>query len=125
MLPITTGGGSNLKAAEAILSGRKIVATQYAFRGYEEYLELPNIYLADAEPEFKKSLLQAINSKYIERTPEQVELAEHVKWEYCLQPISKVVKKLARTSLRAYTIRIRRLAIRKIRSLGKRLLATI
>src|SRR4051794_36685524 len=48
LLPITSGGGSNLKTAEAILSGKKIVATNFAFCGFEKYARLPNIYIANS-----------------------------------------------------------------------------
>jgi len=54
LLPIISGGGSNLKTAEAILSGKKIVSTDYAFRGFEKYKELPNIFFADNGADFKK-----------------------------------------------------------------------
>ena len=37
LLPIASGGGSNLKTAQAILSGKRILATEYAFRGYSDY----------------------------------------------------------------------------------------
>lgn len=37
ILPIWHGGGSNLKTAQAILSGKFILASDYAFRGFEKY----------------------------------------------------------------------------------------
>jgi hypothetical protein len=95
ILPITSGGGSNLKTAEAILSGKKIVSTNYAFRGYEEYKKLPNIYLADIKSDFISALLQALKSQYIERSPSEIKLAEHVQWNYCLMPLLPELKRLS------------------------------
>lgn len=101
LLPITSGGGSNLKTAEAILSGKKIVATSYAFRGFERYIDLPNIYIADDKTEFKKLIIKAIESPYIERSAKQIRLAKQVQWQYCLLPIKKELKKIIRPKVKA------------------------
>lgn len=89
ILPITEGGGSNLKTAEAVLSGRKVVATSFAFRSFEQYQNLPNIYIADKPAEFRKAIIKAIDAPLIERTPSQLRLAEKVQWKHCLQPAVK------------------------------------
>jgi hypothetical protein len=94
LLPITEGGGSNLKTAEAILSGKKIVATPYAFRAFEEYLDLPNIFIADNPIDFREAIIKAFEAEYIERTKEQEALAEKVQWQYCLKPMVEEVSKL-------------------------------
>jgi len=96
LLPITSGGGSNLKTAEAIISGKRIVATTYAFRGFEEYNCLPNIYTADNRETFRDTILMALNSPYKPRTPQQVALAERVQWHYCLRPLLPELRKLSR-----------------------------
>lgn len=94
LLPITEGGGSNLKTAEAILSGKKIVATSYAFRSFEAYLGLPNIFIADSPTDFKDAILRAFEAKYVVRTAEQVELAAKVQWQHCLTPMVEEVSLL-------------------------------
>lgn len=95
LLPITSGGGSNLKTAEAILSGKKIVATSFAFRGFEEYKSLPNIYIADTPGEFKKAIVKAFESPYIERSRSDIRLSQRVSWLSCLKPLSKPIRQLA------------------------------
>lgn len=50
LLPIFEGGGSNIKTSEAILSGREIIATSVSLRGFDRYLQLPELTVAD-EPE--------------------------------------------------------------------------
>jgi glycosyltransferase involved in cell wall biosynthesis len=53
LLPIAYGGGTNLKSAEALVSGRPIVASSQSFRGYEEYTHSPLVNIAKTNLEFK------------------------------------------------------------------------
>lgn len=94
LLPIVDGGGSNLKTAEAILSGKKIVATTFAFRGFEQYMKLPNIWIANTEKDFKSSITEALAAPTITRTDEQDELANHVQWKYSLKTLIDEVAQL-------------------------------
>lgn len=56
ILPITSGGGTNLKTAEALFSRKPIVATEEAFRGYEEYRDFPNVVITNDPIEFKSAV---------------------------------------------------------------------
>jgi glycosyltransferase involved in cell wall biosynthesis len=47
ILPISYGGGSNLKTAEALLSGKLIVGTDVAFRGFERYRDNGGVRIAN------------------------------------------------------------------------------
>ena len=94
LLPIMDGGGSNLKTAEAILSGKKVVATTFAFRGYEQYLELPNIYIADTPAAFRKAIVAAMDAPALERTKAQNALAKQVQWQYSLKKMVEAVTAL-------------------------------
>ncbi len=60
MLPILDGGGSNLKTAEALVAGKPIVATSYAYRSYEEYMSRPDTYIADTPVDFQAAILEAL-----------------------------------------------------------------
>ncbi|CDX55516.1 putative Glycosyltransferase [Mesorhizobium plurifarium] len=60
VLPVTSGGGSNLKTAEALLSLKPIVGTSKSFAGFEEYASLPGINIADDPAEFKQLIRNAI-----------------------------------------------------------------
>jgi hypothetical protein len=97
LLPIVSGGGSNLKSAEAILSGKKIVATSYAFRGFDRYRNLENIYISDNPDEFRQLIVNALRLPNHARSVEQTALAEQVQWGYCLQPITPAVKRVIRS----------------------------
>lgn len=94
LLPIIEGGGSNLKTAEAILSGKKVVATNFAFRSYEQYLQLPNLFIADTAEEFQQAIVRALNEPLKERTSDEKVLAQKVTWKFALQPIEKELQTL-------------------------------
>lgn len=93
LLPITTERGSNLKTAEAILSRKKIVATNSTFHGFESFMHLPNIYIGDAQQEFKEAIVKAIRTTYVEPTEADIQLSEKVQWEYSLESIIPAIKK--------------------------------
>ena len=54
VLPITRGGGSNIKTAEAIHSGKPVIGTTKSFRGHERTLALPHVYCTDDPREFRR-----------------------------------------------------------------------
>jgi glycosyltransferase involved in cell wall biosynthesis len=56
LLPITAGGGTNLKTVEALLSGKPIIATTTAFRGLERYAALPQVTIANTAEDFRDAL---------------------------------------------------------------------
>jgi hypothetical protein len=122
LLPITTPRGSNLKTAEAILSGKKIVATKYAFRGFEEYNKLPNIYIANTQEEFRRSIIKALNSEYIVRAPQEVDLAQHVQWQYCLAPLRPALKNLLRNDFLSKLVNVAAVQTAKYRKSFKRII---
>lgn len=87
ILPITVGGGSNLKTAEAIISEKPIIASPQALRGYLQFIHFPNIYIADTAKEFQHKILEAINTSFIKKNHEEKKLASQVLWEMCLKPL--------------------------------------
>lgn len=52
-LPIKSGGGTNLKTAEALLSLKPVIAMGTAFRGFEEAMSLDGVHVADTEDGFR------------------------------------------------------------------------
>ncbi len=65
LLPIAYGGGTNLKTAEALVSGRPIVASPQAFRGFEEYLQSPYVNIAETNLDFKLKVIRTLIGKRI------------------------------------------------------------
>lgn len=62
-LPIPYGGGSNLKTAEALVSGRPVVGTSSAFRGFEGRMNDEYVRVIDIESQFKDSIIEACRIK--------------------------------------------------------------
>jgi hypothetical protein len=63
-LPVDYGAGSNLKTAEALVSGRPIVSTESAFRGYESFAKDKNIVIAREAIEFKLGIMKFMWNKF-------------------------------------------------------------
>tara|TARA_B110000503_G_scaffold27548_1_gene43988 strand:- start:10985 stop:12199 length:1215 start_codon:yes stop_codon:yes gene_type:complete len=60
ILPITAGGGSNLKTAEALLSGLEVIGTSIAFRGFEEFRSEAGVRITDNAHEFRRLVQEAL-----------------------------------------------------------------
>lgn len=61
LLPIVEGGGTNLKTIEALLSGRKILATSKAFCGHEEFMNDKLVTIVDSPSLFRQALVQILS----------------------------------------------------------------
>jgi glycosyltransferase involved in cell wall biosynthesis len=61
ILPITRGGGSNIKTAEAIHSGKPVIGTAKSFRGHERVLALPHVFCTDDAAEFCRLVKAALD----------------------------------------------------------------
>jgi hypothetical protein len=58
LLPINTGGGSNLKTAEALLSGKSVIATPLAMRGFESWIGQPGVFVEETPEGFRRQIYQ-------------------------------------------------------------------
>ncbi len=92
LLPITEGSGSNLKTAEAILTGNSVVATDHSFRSYERFKSLSGLYFANTPQQFKKELVKALGAPRLKRTSSEDKLAQEVDWRYALQKLIDTVR---------------------------------
>lgn len=63
LLPIPYGGGSNLKTAEAISSGRPIVGTTKSFREFENFITSRNTVVVDEVDDFKEACFNFVEEK--------------------------------------------------------------
>lgn len=94
VLPITEGGGSNLKTAEAIMANKKVVATSHALRSFEWAAELPNLWVADTQDAFVTAIQRAIDAKTVARTKLEEKKAEQVLWVNQLAEFRERIQKI-------------------------------
>ena len=69
LLPITQGGGTNLKTAEALLSGTQIIGTSTAFRGFENFLASQQVKIADTPEPFHSLVRDTADKVWCESKP--------------------------------------------------------
>jgi hypothetical protein len=96
ILPILEGGGTNIKTAEALYNRKQIVATPFAFRGYEHFTHWPNVRLADNAADFRRLLVEALRSE--RRDPGSADAAQlhGLVWTATLQDLPRQLADLPR-----------------------------
>lgn len=94
LLPITTGGGSNLKTAEAIYSGKPVLATPHALRGYGKSEQWPTITVAATPDAFRRSLRELLDRDAPGEPANYDAIREQVTWHRSLAPLVKAVRLL-------------------------------
>ena len=89
LLPIPHGGGSNIKTAEALFSGAYVVGSEAAFRGYEDFLDLPEVVVAPSPAVFQTSIRQVLARPRASTAPHAGALSrrEALRWDRCLASI--------------------------------------
>ena len=89
LLPIPHGGGSNIKTAEALYSGAYVIGTAAAFRGFEDFLDLPEVVVARSPAEFQTSIQTVLaRPKNLASMPaEALAKREALLWDRCLASI--------------------------------------
>lgn len=68
LLPMVEGGGSNLKTIEALLGGRRVLATSKAFVGHEEFLSDPLVTIIDSPEDFRHTLVKILSEPLVSET---------------------------------------------------------
>lgn len=87
LLPILDGGGSNLKTAEAIYYANKIVATDVAMRSFGDFINFPNIKIANNPIDFKKAILSQLQASKTNLTQTQIDQKSTLTWLYALKSV--------------------------------------
>ena len=89
ILPIWEGGGSNLKTAQALVSGKHILSTHYAFRGYEEFASTGSLLLTDDAKNFVKEMdSDNYSSKNVKRIGVEV-----LEWKNIFEDLPSTIKR--------------------------------
>jgi hypothetical protein len=84
LLPVTSGGGSNLKTAEALYSGRHVVATPLAMRGFEHLSDLPGLQIARPGPDFASAVSHSLGQPQPAPDPVAAQRRETLGWPQTL-----------------------------------------
>jgi hypothetical protein len=85
VLPITQGGGTNLKTAEAIWAGRWIVATPVAMRGFEQFSAQRGVNICAEPALFRETMRAVMESPPVRLSPSEKMSRRSVLWESTLQ----------------------------------------
>lgn len=91
ILPLTQGGGTNLKTAEALWAGKHIVATTTAMRGFDQYLSADGILVTDEPSKFLAGLRDAMAKPPNTLSDAQRDARKSVLWEETLKPLVSFV----------------------------------
>lgn len=86
-VPMTTGGGTNLKTAEALWSGRAVVATGHAMRGFEPFERAAGVHVAGDRIEFLRALQTCMASPRFEMDQNERSRRKSLLWEETLRPM--------------------------------------
>ena len=93
-LPITRGGGTNLKTAEALWSGRHVVGTTVAMRGFENFMSARGLTIVDEPSCFLSAIQWAMREPYLQLSAEERAGRASVLWESTLLPLVQGVRDL-------------------------------
>ncbi len=88
LIPITMGGGTNLKTAEALLSGKFVVATKMGMRGFEDYQSAPGVYVSEDPLHFQNNMRKVWN---LPASDFQHTRGPGLTWDYSLKPLIKAL----------------------------------
>lgn len=91
VLPVTQGGGTNLKTAEALWAGRYIVSTTTAMRGFEQFIGSPGVLVSDQPAEFKQNLRLAMAAPPLRLNCEDRKKRAVVLWSQTLQALPQFI----------------------------------
>lgn len=96
LLPITYGGGSNLKTAEALMSGLPVVGTSPAFRGFADFADRPRVTVADTPEAFAVAVRHAFDFDASDSDAGRpADDARPLLWDNTLRPLIDLVAAVA------------------------------
>lgn len=98
VLPITGGGGSNLKTAEALYSGAQVVATPVAMRGFEQLSDLPGVAVVAPGAAFAAAVVRALDQPLPPRDDRSDARRQALCWSSTLEPLADAVSALVQGS---------------------------
>ena len=92
ILPITRGGGTNLKTAEALWSGRHVVGTTISMRGFEDFSSTRGLVIADEPSAFQKAIREAMSSPPLQLEAAERQQRSRVLWASTLKDLIEALR---------------------------------
>jgi len=95
LLPILAGGGSNIKTAEALYSGKYVICTPASLRGFDAYRSLPEVTVAESPAQFQAAIRAVLcSAPAAPITPQSKGIREGLLWDHCLAALPTIVTQL-------------------------------
>lgn len=91
LLPVTSGGGSNLKTAEALYSGRHVVATPLAMRGFEHLSDLPGLRIVQPGPDFARAVARSLDEPQPVPDAQATRRRESLGWPHAMAALCEAL----------------------------------
>lgn len=95
ILPMMSGGGTNLKTAEALWSGRPVIATEIAMRGFERFSESDGVRVCSTRTQFLRELQQCMSRSRTECNSTELIERKSLLWSETLKPIVDEFREVA------------------------------
>jgi glycosyltransferase involved in cell wall biosynthesis len=86
-LPMTSGGGTNLKTAEALWSGRPVIATPVAMRGFEAFQNAAGVHMCSGKGEFLAAIRECMAKPRFEIDRNERQSRRSLLWSETLKPL--------------------------------------
>ena len=97
LLPIQHGGGSNIKTAEALYSGKYVIGSEAAFRGFQSFTQLPEVTVARSPTQFQQAMRSVLQRESLNTVPVAPGDMRHtLRWDQCLASVPAAVANLNR-----------------------------
>ncbi|QJC55214.1 hypothetical protein HC248_00492 [Polaromonas vacuolata] len=84
VLPITEGGGSNIKTAEALYSGSHVLGTPVSFRGFDNFVSLAGVHQHAQPAAFRQAVTTLLQTPSPATTPATQALRQTLLWSNTL-----------------------------------------
>ncbi|AFJ03431.1 glycosyltransferase, putative [Methylophaga frappieri] len=91
ILPISAGGGTNLKTAEALYSGQHVLASPKAMRGFEPFENDAGVVIAESAGQFKRQLRHMMAQPPLQLDATARQSRQSLRWSHCLQPLGDLI----------------------------------
>jgi hypothetical protein len=90
VLPITEGGGSNIKTAEALYSGSHVLGTPVSFRGFDNFVSLAGVHQHAQPAAFRQAVTTLLQTPSPATTPATQALRQTLLWSNTLACVENI-----------------------------------